>query len=71
MYSEINPPPQRPSMSKTNYHHSYYYSARKIALIDARAVRSDVINITPRTRTRCDRTDSNNQCSSSILQCDI
>ena len=36
MYSEINPPPQRPSMSATKYDDSWYYSERKIALLDAR-----------------------------------
>ena len=44
MYSEINPPPQRPSMSATKYHASYYYSMDKIALIDARYDRTQTSN---------------------------
>ena len=42
-------------MSKTKYDDSWYYSDRKIALIDA----------------RYDRMQTNNQPSASILQCDI
>ena len=41
MYSEINPPPPLPCMTKTNYHNSWYYSVDKIAMIDRRELRAD------------------------------
>ena len=46
MYSEINPPPQRPSMSSTKYDDSFYYSLRKMELIDKRYDRTHTNNKT-------------------------